>query len=275
MTQPRGDEFAPMIMGSFKDAQVLLNRAVTEIRKEWNNLVERIHSLLRRVQHELNTDSIWATISEWWTDKIKNAIEKVHEILQEIRRKIDKILTAVEDTVQQSLPVASLFDVGLNWATKVNTPLSDLGPDMTGSGQIDSWRGPTKITYEKRVQDQIGAVDATVDKVKSVSAWLADVAAANTTYMVGLADRAAEVIGALVAVVIDGTETASGAVTQIVITLQHCSELIGACVAQSLQYLAGLADRVAEVMKQITTVAGEHGDHTGLPGGAWPRAVNA
>jgi hypothetical protein len=83
------------------------------------------------------------------------------------------------------------------------------------------------------------------------------------------------VVGALVAVVVDGAETAAGAITQIVITLQHLSEFIGECVTQVLQYTVNLANRLAEVLKQITTLAGEYGDHTGLPGGRWPQPVNA
>jgi hypothetical protein len=146
---------------------------------------------------------------------------------------------------------------------------------MTGSGKIDSWRGPAKLTYEKRVLDQIDAVTSTVGKVKATSGWLADVAEANTAYMVELGERAAEVVGALVAVVIDGAETASGAVTQIVITLQHLSEFIGTAVTQVLQYVLNLANRLAEVLKLINTLAVEYGDHTGLPGGKWPAPVNA
>ncbi|OJF10314.1 hypothetical protein [Couchioplanes caeruleus] len=272
---PDGDQFARGTMGSFRAAKELLSQAVDKIRKEWDAMVARINALLERLEHELNNDSVWATISEWWTEKIKDAVEKVHSLIKVIGQQVSEVLASVDKVVAGSVPVLSLFEVGLDWAVKVNTPLSDLGPDMTGSGAIDAWRGPAKETYEKRVRDQIDAVEAATGKVKTVGNWLAEVAAANTAYMVSLADRAADVVGALVAVIIDATETASGAVTQIVITLQHTSELIGEIVKQTLQYLANLANRMAEVVKQITAVAGEYGDHTGLPGGKWPTPVNA
>jgi hypothetical protein len=280
MTQPTpgspdGDQFAQGTLGSFRAAKDLLAQLVDKIRKEWDAMVARINALLERLEHELNDDSIWSTISEWWTSKIKDAVEKVHKLVQQLGGQVSEVLASLEKVVAGSVPVLSLFEVGLDWAVKVNTPLSDLGPDMTGSGAVDAWRGPAKVTYEKRVLDQIDAVEATTGKVKAVSSWLAEVAAANTAYMVSLADRGAEVVGALVAMIIDATETASGAVTQLVITLQHTSELIGEIVKQTLQYLVNLANRMAEVIKQITTVAGEYGDHTGLPGGKWPSPVNA
>lgn len=272
---PDGDEFAGATLGQFRTAKDLLSVAVGNIRKEWDALVKRINDLLARLEKELNNDSVWATLSEWWTDKIKDAVERVHVLVKEIGQKVSDALGTLDKVVAGSVPVLSLFDVGLDWAVKVNTPLSELGPDMTGGGAIDAWRGPAKVTYEKRVLDQIDAVEATTGKVKTVASWLGTVAEANTAYMVQLADRAAEIVGALVAVVIDGAETAGGAITQIVITLQHCSELIGECVKQALQYLTNLANRLASVVKQITDVAGEYGDHTGLPGGKWPSPVNA
>jgi hypothetical protein len=276
MTRPgQEEEFAPLIMSTYRTGVAVLERGLAGIEREWQALIDRINGLLKRVEDELDSDSIWASISEWWTETIADAVRAVHRLVEEIGRKVGQVLDAVRKAVSGSVPIGSLFEVGLDWATRVNPPLSDLGPDMTPSGKIDSWRGPAKLTFEKRVQDQIDAVGATVGKVKVTSGWLADVAQANTAYMVELGERAAEVVGALVAVVIDGAETAAGAITQIVITLQHLSEFIGTCVTQVLQYMVNLANRLAEVLKQITTLAGEYGDHTGLPGGEWPRPVNA
>jgi uncharacterized protein YoxC len=271
---PSDSEFAPNIMGSFRRGVDLVEKGLEGIRREWDALLGRINALLKRIEQHLNNDSIWATISEWWTEKIADAVKKLHEVVEEIRQKVGKILESVQKAVAGSVPVASLFEVGLNYATKVNTPLSEIGNDMTGSGNIDAWRGPTKETYEKRVRDQIDAVNASVGKVKATSKWLADVAAANTGYMVELGERAAEIVGALATTLIDATETSAGVITQAVITLQHLSELIGTAVTQTLQYALNLAKRLGEVMVQITELAGEYGDHSGnLSGGRWPQSV--
>jgi hypothetical protein len=79
----------------------------------------------------------------------------------------------------------------------------------------------------------------------------------------------------LVAVVVDTAETASGALTQVIEALGHSSEFVGTVVVQETQYLSNLANRLAEVVTQITELATEYGDHRGLPGGKWPSPVNA
>jgi hypothetical protein len=271
---PSDSDFAGNIMGSFRNGVALVEKGLEGIRNEWNALLDRINALLAKIEHQLNSDSIWATISEWWTEKIAHAVERIHQIVGEIQQRVSKILETVQTAFDGSVPVASLFEVGLNYATKVNTPLSEIGNDMTGSGNIDAWRGPTKDTYEKRVRDQIDAVNASVDKVKATSKWLADVAAANTGYMVELGERAAEIVGALAATLADATETTAGVITQVPITLQHLSELIGTAITQTLEYALNLARRLGEVMVQITELAGEYGDHSGnLSGGKWPQSV--
>jgi hypothetical protein len=267
--------FAPAIMGAFRAGTQVLEDGLGKIQTEWDNMIRRIQDLIARVQQELDKSHWWDKLAEWFTDDIKDAVAKINKLVEEVRRKVDTILEAVRKAIHGSFPVLSLFDVGLNWGTKVDIPLSDMSPDMTGSGKIDSWRGPAKLTYEKRVQDQIDAVDNSVEKVKSTANWLARVAQANTAYMVELGDRIAEVVGALVAVVVDTAETASGALTQVIEALGHSSEFVGTVVVQETQYLSNLANRLAEVVTQITELATEYGDHRGLPGGKWPSPVNA
>jgi hypothetical protein len=125
------------------------------------------------------------------------------------------------------------------------------------------------------VQDQGDAVDAVVGKVKSTSLWLADVAKANTAYVVELADRVAEIVGVLVAIVTDVGEAGAGDLPAVQQGALHLSEFFGQCTTQLAQYLTNLANRLAEVLQQITQLAAEYGDHSGLPQGRWPQAVNA
>lgn len=54
----------------------------------------------------------------------------------------------------------------------------------------------------------------------------------------------------------------------------HLSEFFGQCTTQLAQYLSNLANRLADVLQKITELAVEYGDHTGLPQGKWPQAVN-
>jgi hypothetical protein len=281
MTQPSPGQtgtdqtFAPAIMGTFRSGVDVLEKGVAGVRTEWNNLLNAINGFLQRVQQALEADHWWEKLAEWVTDDIKDGIARIRQLIEDARKKIDSILETLEKAVNGSFPVLSLFDVGLDWATKVNTPLSDIGPDLSPSGAIDNWRGPAHETYKTRVQDQADAVGAVVGKVKSTSLWLADVAEANTAYVVELADRVAEVVGVLVAAVSDVGEAAAGDLPAVQQAALHLSEFFGACTTQLAQYLTNLANRLAQVMQKITQLAAEYGDHTGLPQGRWPQAVNA
>jgi hypothetical protein len=266
--------FAPAIMGSYRTAVSVLEGGVESVRREWNNLINAINAFLARVQEALEADHWWEKLAEWWTDDIKDGVARLRELIEKARQQIDGILQTLEKAVNGSAPVLSLFEVGLDWATKVNTPLSDISPDLSPSGAIDNWRGPAHETYKTRVQDQTDAVDAVVGKVKATSLWLAEVAKANTAYMVDLADRVAEVVGVLVAIVTDVGEAAAGDLPAVQQGALHLSEFFGSCTTQLAQYLTNLANRLAEVLQQITTLATEYGDHTGLPQGRWPEAVN-
>ena len=223
----------------------------------------------------LEADHWWDKVYEWFTDDIADGIARIRRLIDEARQKVDAILETMEKAINGSVPVLSLFQVGMEWATNVNTPLSDISPDLSPSGAIDNWRGPAHETYKTRVQDQGEAIDAVVDKVKSTSVWLADVAQTNTAYIVELADRVAEIVGVLVAIVSDVSEASAGDVPAIQQGALHLSEFFGQCTTQLMQYLTNLANRLAEVLQKITDLAAEYGDHTGLPQGKWPQAVNA
>ncbi|GAB3982625.1 hypothetical protein V1634_25835 [Plantactinospora veratri] len=276
MTTPEQEsQFDPMILKMFDQGVQNLERGIAEVQREWRALIDRINAALRRVYAEIN-DSIWASVAEWWTDKIAGLVKQIQQLVTEIGERVEKFFQTAQRAVAGAVPLGSLFAVANEWATRVQPPLSGLTGQMTGSGSVDSWRGPTKDTYEKRVQDQKEAVDNAVEKVKSTSGWLAKVAEENTTYMTGLGRVATDLVGQLTAVVIDATETGAGAVTQIVITLQHCSELIGTIVTESLNLALSLAERLAAVLTQINELAVEWGDRRGLSAdGKWPQAVNA
>ncbi|MEV4637391.1 hypothetical protein AB0J80_08575 [Actinoplanes sp. NPDC049548] len=283
MTQPEpktpgqtgtAETFAPTTIGAFRAGVGVLEGGVAGVQREWNNLINAINAFLLRVQQALDGDHWWEKLAEWITDDIREGIERIRALIEESRGKVDAILQTTEKAINGSFPVLSLFEVGLDWATKVNTPLSDIGPDLSPtSAALYNWRGPAHEAYKIRVQDQGDAVGAVVDKVKATSLWLADVAQANTAYIVELADRVAEIVGVLIAITSDVAEAAAGDVPAVQQGALHLSEFFGECTTQLAQYLTNLAKRLAEVLQKITELAVEYGDHTGLPQGKWPQAV--
>lgn len=267
--------FVSGIMGTFRAGVTVLEGGVEGVRREWNNLINAINAFLLRVQEALEADHWWEKIGEWITDDIRDGVAGIRALIEQARQKVDIILLTLEKAVNGSAPVLSLFEAGLDWATKVNTPLSDIRPDLSPtSAALFNWRGPAHEAYQSRVQDQGDAVGAVVDKVKATSLWLADVGRANTAYIVELADRVAEIVGVVVAVASDIGEAAAGDLPAVQQGALHLSEVFGACTTQLAQYLTNLANRLAEVLQEITTLAVEYGDHTGLPQGRWPQAVN-
>lgn len=266
--------FAPAVMASFRTGVSVLEGGVAGIRREWSSLIGAINAFLARVAEALQADHWWEQLTEWMTDDIRDGIARIRTLIADAQSKVDVILQTMEQAINGSVPVLSLFEVGLDWATKVNTPLSDIDPELSPSGAIDNWRGPAHETYRTRVQDQGEALGAVVGKVKSTSGWLAGVAEANTAYIVELADRVAEVVGVLVAIVTDVSEAAAGDIPAVQQGALHLSEFLGECTTQLAQYLSNLATRLAHVLQQITELAAEYGDHTGLPQGRWPQAVN-
>lgn len=267
--------FAPGIMGTFRAGVTVLESGVEGIRREWNNLINAINAFLLRIQEALEADHWWEKLGEWITDDIRDGVAGIRSLIDQARQRVDGILQTTEKAVNGSFPVLSLFEVGLDWATKVNTPLSDISPDLSpASAALFNWRGPANAAYQSRAQDQGDAVGAVVDKVKATSLWLADVAQANTAYIVELADRVAELVGVLVSIVSDVAEAAVGDIPAVQQGALHLSEFLGQCTTQLAQYLTNLASRLADVLQKITELAVEYGDHTGLPQGKWPQAVN-
>jgi hypothetical protein len=270
-----GTEFAPGTLGAFRTAVKLVEAGLEQLKKGWEDLVDAVNGLLGRVQDWLNSDSVWATVVEWWTSEIGEAVAAIRAKIEEIKPKIIAFLTKIQQAVNGSVPVVSLFQVALDWGTKVDPPLSELAPDMTGSGKIDNWRGPAKLTYEKRVADQIEASDTAVAKVKATANWLGDVGTGNAMYMASLAELVCPLANQIVALALNIAETAAGAVTQVVITLETVSAAVGQAVEMELTYAIRLGSRFAEVLGQIEQLATEWGDHSGLPGGQWPQSVKA
>ncbi|HET9516368.1 MAG TPA: hypothetical protein VFO77_01450 [Actinoplanes sp.] len=267
--------FAPALLGTFREGVSLLEHAIQQIKDAVNCVINAVTGFIQRVNAYLDDRHFWQKPFDWLFDDLQVGCEKLQAVIFQIQEKVNSVLDTVEKSVNGSFPVFSLFDVGMDWATKVKTPLSDISPDLTPSGKIDSWRGPAHETFVIRVRDQADAIDAVVGKVTATSTWLSGVAEANVHFVSDLTVQVSEVVRTLTAL---GTDVAQVAATDVAGALQasnHASEVIGEAVAMILNFVAILASRLAEVVAKINELANEYGDHTGLPRGQWPQAVNA
>lgn len=267
--------FAPALLGAFREGVSVLEQGIQQIKAAWNGLINAVNGFIQRVNDYLDDRHFWQKPFDWLFDDLQEGCEKLKSVISQVQEKVNSILDTVQKSVNGSFPVFSLFEVGMDWGTKVKTPLSDISPDLTPSGKIDSWRGPAHETFKTRVQDQADAIDAAVGKVTATSAWLSNVAEANVDFVADLTSQVSDVVATLTAVGADVAEVAATDVAGALQASNHASEATGQAVSLILNYLASLASRLAGVVAQINELANEYGDHTGLPQGQWPRAVNA
>jgi hypothetical protein len=267
--------FAPALLGAFRAGVSVLDQGIQHIQDAWNGLINAVNGFIQRVNDYLDDRHFWQKPFDWLFDDLQEGCEKLRALIAQVQEKVNSILDTVQKSVNGSFPVFSLFDVGMDWGTKVKTPLSDISPDLTPSGKIDSWRGPAHETFKTRVQDQADAIDAVVGKVTATSTWLSSVAEANVDFVADLTSQVSDVVATLTAVGADVAEVAATDVAGVLQASNHASEGTGQAVSLILNYLASLASRLSGVVAQINELANEYGDHTGLPRGQWPQAVSA
>ncbi|MEN3613632.1 hypothetical protein AAH979_29300 [Plantactinospora sp. ZYX-F-223] len=265
--------YTPISVRAFDGAVKLVEQLIAKIRTELNNLINRINAFMQKVQKELE-DSWVDSFFEFFNKDISEGLGEIRKRLEQIKTKVQELLGKAEKSVAGSIPVASLFSRAFDLGDKVNRPLTGMHGDMTGSGEIDFWRGPTKVTYEKRRADQQEAVTNASGKVEALAGYLGDAATGNMTYMSSLGERMGEVYGSLVTTCVDLAAAGAGAITQVMDALAHFSETIGTVVNQVIGYITSLGSRIAEVLNQILALETEKSDLTGLTAdGKWPAPV--
>jgi hypothetical protein len=267
---------------TFKLGLQKLDDAVKGIQEAWNKLLDAITSFTDKVNQKLK-ESHWYNSFEWFTDKLKDGIEKINNLIKEIQEKFNQILDKVQRALKGGTPVISLFVAGDDWASKVEPALSMLPGNMTQEGDIDSWHGPAHDTYVNREKDQIAAVNQSISEVKNVSNWVTGVGTANVTFISDLVSTVVPIIQSL-------TETtgdvATAATTADVLSGQEAlndgSKSLGDVVAGIVQILAVMASHLGEVISQVNQQKTETNDwsnfpprHAGSATGNWPQAVSA
>ena len=263
------------ILGVYRQAVDLLQETLTKVQDAWNQLMDAVQGLLNRAASFLNNDSVWSTIVQKFTHDIVDAIEAVNSLISKIRPLVDKLFEALRKAADNSVPVFSLFETAITYSHEIVDQISGISADMTAYGDIDGWRGPAKISYEKRVADQIGAADAATAKVEATSRWLGEVGTMNTSYMTNIAHMGAELAGQFVTAAIDAAETAAGSIPSYVITLQHLSEFIGTAVQHQIDWVIDLQQHFVNALNQVNDLQNDTSDKTGFGRDyTWPAAAS-
>ena len=278
MTDPSvpatSSSYTPIAIEAFQKAVALVEELIKKIRDELTKLINGVNTFMQAAVDKVN-DSIFGSLVEVFTGDIEDNLKTIKGMTEQVRDKVSEILTKAAEAVAGAVPVASLFSRGFEINDQVTRPLSGMYGEMTGSGDIDFWRGPAKLTYEKRVEDQQDAVTNATAKVKKLVEYLGQAGAGNMAYMASLGERLGEIYGSIVTAVVDLAATASGALTQAIALLAHFSEVIGTVAGQLVGYVSQLGARITEVLDQIMQLEAEKADLTGLtPDGMWPSPVS-
>jgi hypothetical protein len=266
--------YTPVAIEAFHKAVALVEELIKKIRDELTNLINGVNAFMQATVDKV-ADSIFGSVVERFTGDIENNLEAIKGMTEQVRDKVSEILTKAAEAVAGAVPVASLFSRGFELNNQVTRPLSGMYGEMTGSGDIDFWRGPAKLTYDKRAKDQQDAILNATAKVKKLVEYLGQAGAGNMAYMASLGERLGEIYGSIVTAVVDLTAIAAGALTQAFALLAHFSEVIGTVTAELVGYASQLGARITGVLDQIMQLEAEKADLTGLkPDGMWPSPVS-
>ena len=262
-------------LATFKEGLGLLETAVTNIQNAWNSLLDAVDHFVTAINKKLD-ESHWYNSWEWLTDKIKDALDGFLRILETVKQKFNEVFDRLTRTLHGGTPVISLFISGDDWAEKVEKNLSQLPGNMNQSGHLDAWHGPAHDTYKSRETDQIGAVEQTVEEVKSLSNWVTGVGAANINFITAMTTGGSPVIAKLTET---GGDVAEAAATADPLSgqeaLNDASTTVGSFAEEIINFLATLADRLADVIKTVNEQKTTTNDYTNFGGGHWPQAVNS
>lgn len=262
----------PRSMTLLREGADLLQQLLEELRAEWGRFVNTADSLIARVEQEVQSN-VWLRLVEWWTAELATRLEVIRRTIDEAGKGIETLLQLLSETVQRVSEVTSLFEKAMVYTTTLNSELSDISEKMNGALNLIYWRGPTKDSYDQKVQEQIKAVVNTHEKVQHTGTWLASVGSENLAIVAELGDRVGAVLGAVATGTADAAFTGAGAYTQAVFVLHMLSEAIGQTVTQAISYVAKLPQHLARISTQVTNLRSTSENNTGLPDGRWPQVA--
>lgn len=269
-------------LDTFKAGLQKLDDAVEGIQDAWNKLIDAIRNFVNKINQKLQ-DSHWYNSFEWFTDKLKDGIEKINDLIREIQEKFNQVLDKAQRALNGGTPVISLFLAGDDWASKVEPMLTMMPGNMTQEGDIDSWHGPAHDTYVNREKDQIAAVNQSITEVKNVSNWVTSVGTANVTFITDLVATVVPIVQSLTETTGDVAEAASTAdILSGQEALNDGSKSLGDVVAAIVEILAVMASHLGDVVSQVNQQKTTTNDWSSFPPrnagsvtGNWPQAVNS
>lgn len=190
--------------------------------------------------------------------------------LDSAREKLIEVLDRVNYALEHQVPVLSLISTSFRWVGDVKTPVSGLSFATTepSNENFAKWSGDAAGAHSAKMGKQKAAVDETVVKSEFISQWLFNIAKANVDYAVELAKIVTGLAGKFAQAAIE-----AGSVIDIPWAVSTLAKSVGDLVTAGLDNLLTIGQRFIDALGNVRDIATQVGDHSNLPGGAWPHAV--
>ncbi|MGA3489290.1 hypothetical protein ACK8GG_14900 [Micromonosporaceae bacterium DT55] len=190
--------------------------------------------------------------------------------LDSARDGLNEVLDRVKHALDHQTPVLSLISTSFQWVTDVKTPVSGLSFATTepSNQNFAKWSGDAASAHSAKMAKQKAAVDETVVKSEFISQWLFNIAKANVDYAVELAKIVTGLAGKFTQAAVE-----AGSVIDIPWAVSTLAKSVGDLVTAGLNTLLSIGQRFVDALGNVRDIATQVGDHSKLPGGAWPHAV--
>jgi hypothetical protein len=194
----------------------------------------------------------------------------IKDNLETARDALVKVINLVQHALEHQMPVLSLIYQSFNWVDHVKKPVSELSFPTTepANQNLAKWTGDTANSYNAKAVKQKAAVDEVVAKAEFISQWLFKIAKANVDYAVQLAKIVTDLAGRFVQAAVDATS-----VIDLPWAVDTLASMVGTLVKEELNALVSIGQRFVDALGNVRDLATQVGDHSKLPGGAWPEAV--
>lgn len=226
--------------------------------------VDKIDTKLGELRNKLSGGNIPAPL-----DALIN-LEAIQGKLDDIEKKIKKLIQLVKTAVKHHMPVLSLVYQSFNWIENISPPMSRVSAGM--KTRVDEnfayWSGPAASAFGEKETLQNAAVDGIVDGSEFISSWLMDIARTNFDYLVELANFAADIAGAIIQAIID-----AAGIISIPVAIDVLAEQVGQIVAKRIKNLVAVSQRFLGAVANYRTIVSRLNDERNFPSGGWPQAV--
>lgn len=186
------------------------------------------------------------------------------------RDRLEELESVVKQIVRHSTPVVSLMHASLEWTRQVQKPANQLTEQLTsGSINMALWKDDVSEIYRTvALKEQSEALKELAGSAVFIGDWLFSAAEASVKAMLDFAQRLAELLKTLTAVV-----TTALTVVGLAKAAGQLGDLCGDLVKTYVDILSKFAEKLVHHLSHERDLEKFEADHPKLGDGRWPQSV--